>query len=89
MEIDQELYSGKAKSVYTTADPDKLILCFRDDTSAFDGEKMEQLERKGMVNNKFNAFIMAYLEKAGIPTHFEHLLSDNECLMNASSNGWI
>ena len=81
MEIDQELYSGKAKSVYTTADPDKLILCFRDDTSAFDGEKMEQLERKGMVNNKVNAFVMAYLEKAGIPTHFEHLLSDNECLV--------
>ncbi len=81
MEIDQELYSGKAKSVYTTADPDKLILRFRDDTSAFDGEKMEQLERKGMVNNKVNAFVMAYLEKAGIPTHFEHLLSDNECLV--------
>ncbi len=81
MEIDQELYSGKAKSVYTTADPDRLILLFRDDTSAFDGEKMEQLERKGMVNNKVNAFVMTYLEKAGIPTHFERLLSDNECLV--------
>jgi phosphoribosylaminoimidazole-succinocarboxamide synthase len=54
---------------------------FRDDTSAFDGEKMEQLSRKGMVNNKFNAFIMQALEQAGIPTHFEALLSDNECLV--------
>jgi phosphoribosylaminoimidazole-succinocarboxamide synthase len=61
MEKKAELYAGKAKSVYTTDDDDKLILHFRNDTSAFDGEKMEQLERKGMVNNKFNAFIMQKL----------------------------
>ena len=75
------LYSGKAKSVYTTDDPDYFILEFRDDTSAFDGEKMEQLDRKGMVNNKFNAFIMEKLEAAGVPTHFEGLLSDTESLV--------
>ena len=44
MEKGEELYSGKAKSVYKTADPDKLVLFFRNDTSAFDGEKIEQLE---------------------------------------------
>jgi len=81
MEKRQELYAGKAKSVYRTDDDDFVILCFRDDTSAFDGEKMEQLNRKGEVNNKFNAFIMEYLEKAGIPTHFERLLSANEALV--------
>lgn len=81
MQKQKELYSGKAKSVYTTEDPNKFVLLFRDDTSAFDGEKMEQLSRKGMVNNKFNAFIMQALEQAGIPTHFEALLSDNECLV--------
>ena len=81
MQVDSELYSGKAKSVYTTADPDKLILRFRDDTSAFDGEKVEKLARKGNVNNKVNAYIMDQLEKAGIPTHFEHLLADNETLV--------
>ena len=42
-----ELYSGKAKSVYTTEDPERMVLLFRDDTSAFDGEKVEQLGRKG------------------------------------------
>jgi phosphoribosylaminoimidazole-succinocarboxamide synthase len=81
MEKQAELYAGKAKSVYTTTDPERLILHFRDDTSAFDGEKMEQLARKGMVNNRFNAFIMEKLEAEGIPTHFERLLSDEECLV--------
>ena len=81
MQKQKELYAGKAKSVYTTEDPNKFILLFRDDTSAFDGEKMEQLDRKGMVNNKFNAFIMEHLEKEGIPTHFVELLSDKECVV--------
>ena len=75
------LYAGKAKSVYLTEDPDKLILHFRNDTSAFDGEKTEQLDRKGMVNNRFNAFVMQALEKEGIGTHFIKLLSDDESLV--------
>ena len=75
------LISGKAKTVYTTDDPDKLIIHFRNDTSAFDGEKIEQLDRKGMVNNRFNAFIMQKLEQAGIPTQFEKLLGDDEVLV--------
>ena len=81
MEKREELYAGKAKSVYKTDDPDRLILLFRNDTSAFDGERIEQLDRKGMVNNKFNAFIMQKLEAAGIPTHFDRLLSDQEALV--------
>jgi len=75
------LIKGKAKTVYSTDDPDKLILHFRNDTSAFDGEKIEQLDRKGMVNNRFNAFIMQKLEQTGIPTQFEKLLSDDEVLV--------
>lgn len=81
MEKKAELYSGKAKSVFSTDDPDRLILLFRDDTSAFDGEKVDQLARKGMVNNKFNAFIMQKIETAGIPTHFDRRLSDQESLV--------
>lgn len=76
-----ELYSGKAKSVYATDDADRVIMEFRDDTSAFDGRKIVQLARKGRVNNKFNAFIMEKLSAAGVPTHFERLLSDNEVLV--------
>jgi len=76
-----ELYRGKAKTVFVTDDPTKLILEFRDDTSAFDGEKIEQLSRKGEVNNKFNHFIMQHLEAAGVKTQVEDLLSNNESLV--------
>ena len=76
-----ELYRGKAKTVYTTDNPDLLILEFRNDTSAFDGLRIEQLDRKGMVNNKLNYFIMTKLFEAGIPTQVEALLSDNEVLV--------
>ena len=81
MEKRDELYRGKAKTVYYTDDSDKLILHFRNDTSAFDGEKIEQLDRKGEVNNKFNHFIMTKLEEAGIATQVEALVSDTESLV--------
>lgn len=81
MQKREALYAGKAKSVYLTDDPDRLILEFRDDTSAFDGERVEQLARKGMVNNHFNAYIMGKLAEAGIPVHLEKLLSDNQALV--------
>jgi len=81
MKKQAELFNGKAKTVYATDDADKLILHFRNDTSAFDGEKIEQLDRKGMVNNRFNAFIMEKLEAAGVPTHHEKILSDEESLV--------
>jgi phosphoribosylaminoimidazole-succinocarboxamide synthase len=81
MQKTTHLYSGKAKTVFNTQDPDKLILCFRDDTSAFDGKKVDQLENKGMVNNKFNAFIMRHLAERGVANHFEKLISDNESLV--------
>lgn len=81
MQKTSELYRGKAKTVFCTDDANKLILEFRDDTSAFDGEKIEQLSRKGEVNNKFNHFIMQQLESAGISTQVEALLNNNESLV--------
>lgn len=81
MQRGQELYSGKAKSVYACDRDDAVILHFRDDTSAFDGKKVEQLARKGIVNNKFNAYIMQHLQAHGIDTHFLQQLSDDETLV--------
>lgn len=75
------LYSGKAKSVFRTDNEKQLILEFRDDTSAFDGRKVKALDRKGVVNNYFNAFIMLYLENSGVPTHFEKLTDNNRSLV--------
>lgn len=82
MEKKQELFAGKAKSIFATDNEDYVIMSFRDDTSAFDGEKIEQLSRKGEVNNKFNAFIMQQLENAGVPTHFKELFNDTESVVN-------
>jgi len=73
--------SGKAKSLYESSDPDFYIMHYRDDTSAFDGVKKESLEGKGKTNNKFNASIMQILEKEGVSTHFEKLLSDTDSLV--------
>lgn len=81
MEKREEVYSGKAKSVYRTDDPDLFVMHFRNDTSAFDGQKVEQLADKGKVNNLFNAFIMGKLEEAGVRTHFVKLLSDTDSLV--------
>lgn len=81
MEKRQQLYAGKAKSIFTTDDPEKLIMHFRDDTSAFDGKRIEQLERKGRVNNQFNAFIMRTLTDAGIACHFLELLNPSDSLV--------
>ncbi len=81
MQIGKELYKGKAKSVFATDDPERYVMRYRDDTSAFDGAKKASLARKGAVNNKFNAFIMGKLAQAGIASHFERLLSDTESVV--------
>tara|TARA_B100001146_G_scaffold181367_1_gene163579 strand:+ start:137 stop:856 length:720 start_codon:yes stop_codon:yes gene_type:complete len=73
--------SGKAKSLYSTEDPEKYIMHFRDDTSAFDGKKTESLSGKGQTNNLFNAFIMEKLEEAGVKTHFDKVLSNVDSLV--------
>jgi phosphoribosylaminoimidazole-succinocarboxamide synthase len=83
MEKRQELYRGKAKTVYATDDPGFMILHFRDDTSAFDGAKVSQLAQKGETNNRINAFIMDKLAAAGVATHFVRLLNERDSLVVA------
>ena len=79
----EELYRGKAKTVYATDDPALVIMHFRDDTSAFDGTKVAQLPQKGETNNKINAFIMGKLAEAGVATHFLRLLNERDTLVRA------
>lgn len=81
MEKRDLLYTGKAKSVFATDDADHVVIVYRNDTSAFDGKRIEQLDRKGAVNNQFNAFIMDKLAAAGIATHQVKLLSPTESLV--------
>jgi phosphoribosylaminoimidazole-succinocarboxamide synthase len=64
------LYSGKAKSVYRTDDPGVYIMKFRDDITAFDGEKKDTLRGKGIYNAEVSSFFFRYLEEHGIRTHY-------------------
>ncbi len=83
MEPRQELYKGKAKTVYATDDPRYLVMHYRDDVSAFDGVKLAKLPQKGETNNKINAYVMGRLAAAGIPTHFVRVLNERESLVKA------
>ena len=65
MELRQELYKGKAKTVYATDDPHCLVMHYRDDVSAFDGVKLAKLPLKGETNNKINAYVMGRLTSCG------------------------
>lgn len=72
------LYEGKAKKVYTTEDPDVLIVDYKDDATAFNGIKKGTITGKGAINNRMTNFMFQMLEKAGIPTHYVKELSDRE-----------
>ena len=83
MEKVKEIATGKAKSMFTTGNPDELIMEFRDDASAFDGKKRASLAGKGAVNNQFNAFIMNYLGDNGIEHHLIDLMDKTHSLVHS------
>ena len=76
----KQLYEGKAKKVYATNDKDLVIIHYKDDATAFNGEKKGQIEDKGVMNNKIASGLFALLEKSGIPTHFAERLNDRDML---------
>ncbi len=80
MEKREKLYEGKAKIVYATDEPDKVVIYFKDDTTAFDGVKKEEIGGKGVINNAISSLIFELLNKRGIPTHYIKKLSAREML---------
>lgn len=72
------LYEGKAKKVWTTEDSDVLIVDYKDDATAFNGEKKGTIVGKGAINNRMTNHIFRLLEKQGVPTHLVEELSDRE-----------
>ena len=72
------LYEGKAKKVYTTEDPDVLIVDYKDGATAFHGQKKGTIVGKGAINNRMTNHIFKLFEKDGIPTHYIEELSDRE-----------
>ena len=79
----EQLYEGKAKKVFKTDDPALVIVDYKDDATAFNGEKKGTIVGKGVINNKLTNFLMQKLEKAGVPTHFVRELSDRETLVKS------
>lgn len=77
------IYEGKAKKVYKTDDEKKYIIEYKDDATAFNGEKRGTIVGKGVVNNKMSAALFTLLEKEGVPTHHIELLSERESLVKA------
>jgi phosphoribosylaminoimidazole-succinocarboxamide synthase len=76
----EQLYEGKAKKVFATNYPDLVIIDYKDDATAFNGEKKGQIESKGVLNNSIATTIFELLEKKGVKTHFVAKLSDREML---------
>ncbi|MBP5313991.1 MAG: phosphoribosylaminoimidazolesuccinocarboxamide synthase [Eggerthellaceae bacterium] len=81
MEKGNQIYEGKAKKVYATQDPELLIVSYKDDATAFNGQKRGAIEGKGSINNRLSNALMRYLENNGIPTHFVEELNDRDTLV--------
>lgn len=85
MEKREQLYEGKAKKVYKTDDPELYIVSYKDDATAFDGQKKGTIVGKGVVNNRMSNYLMRLLEKAGVPTHYVQELNDREAVVKKVS----
>ena len=81
MEKREKLYEGKAKILYLTDEPDKVIAYYKDDATAFDAIKKATIKGKGELNNTIASYLFEYLNEKGIPTHFIKKLSDREMLL--------
>lgn len=81
MEKGKMIYEGKAKKVFETNDPDLCIVSYKDDATAFNGQKKGTIVGKGVVNNRMSNFMFKLLEKKGIKTHFVEELNDRDTVV--------
>ncbi len=85
MEKTTQMYEGKAKKVFATADENLVIVSYKDDATAFDGLKKGQIMGKGVVNNRMSNYLCQLLEKNGVPTHYVEELNDRETVVKKVS----
>jgi len=81
----EQLYEGKAKKVYATNDPDLVIVDYKDDATAFNGEKKGTISGKGVINNRMTNYMFGMLEKEGVPTHLVEEISERETIVKKVS----
>lgn len=77
----EQLYEGKAKKVFKTDDPECYIVDYKDDATAFNGEKKGTITGKGVINNRVTNHLMKMLEKEGVPTHLVEEISERETIV--------
>lgn len=77
----EQMYEGKAKKVFRTDDPERFIVEYKDDATAFNGQKKGTILGKGAINNRMTNMLMQVLEKQGVPTHFVEELSERETVV--------
>ena len=85
MEKKEQLYEGKAKKVFATDDANLVIVDYKDDATAFNGEKKGTIAGKGAINNVMSTHMFQLLEQQGVPTHFVEQLSERETLVKKVS----
>ena len=81
VEVLEQLYEGKAKKVFKTSDDALYMVEYKDDATAFNGEKRGTIEGKGVINNKESAMLFKELEKHGIETHLVEFIDDTHMLV--------
>ena len=81
----EQLYEGKAKKVFKTDDENLYIVDYKDDATAFNGEKKGTIAGKGVINNIMSNHMFQLLEKQGVPTHFVEQLSERETVVKKVS----
>lgn len=81
MQKKEQLYDGKAKKVYSTENPDYVIVSYKDDATAFNGLKKGTIVGKGVINNKMSNMMMKMLEGKGIPTHLVEQIDDRNTVV--------
>ena len=85
MEKKDQLYEGTAKKVFATDDANLVIVDYKDDATAFNGEKKGTITGKGVINNVMSNHMFQLLEQQGVPTHFVEQLSERETLVKKVS----
>lgn len=81
MEVKEMIYEGKAKKVFATDNADEVMVSYKDDATAFNGEKKGTIVGKGVVNNRMSNHMMQMLETKGVPTHFVKELNDRDTIV--------
>ena len=81
MAVKEMIYEGKAKKVFATDQADEVLVSYKDDATAFNGEKKGTIVGKGVVNNRMSNHLMQMLEEKGIPTHYIKELSERDTIV--------